>query len=80
MDKGKWETLVAKIHQDQAIWFLNAFWNDGVKQKAEDLWDYNAKVGFFSFLFLFFSSLCADENESLSNSEDSFKTHTIFRG
>ena len=42
---------------------------------------------FFLFLFLFFfffsfsfSRLCADENESLSNSEDSFKTHTIFRG
>jgi len=27
----------------QAIWFLNAFWNGGVKEKAEDLWEYCAK-------------------------------------
>jgi DNA polymerase III gamma/tau subunit len=38
MDKGKWTTLVAKPHTDQAVWFLNAFWNAGVKEKAEDLW------------------------------------------
>jgi len=42
-DKKKWEALVTKSHQDQAIWFLNAFWNGGVKEKAEDLWEYTAK-------------------------------------
>ena len=54
MDKGKWAALAAKTHQDQAVWFLNAFWNAGVKEKAEDLWDWCLKVcAFFLCKMLF---------------------------
>mmetsp|Transcript_6808 Transcript_6808/g.19267 ORF Transcript_6808/g.19267 Transcript_6808/m.19267 type:complete len:327 (+) Transcript_6808:139-1119(+) len=37
-DKQKWNDLVAKDHRDQAVWFLNAFWNDGLRQDAEKVW------------------------------------------
>jgi len=40
-DKAKWANLIAKTHQGQAIWFLNAFWNGGVKQQSEKIWDIN---------------------------------------
>jgi DNA repair exonuclease SbcCD ATPase subunit len=63
MDKSKWNTLASKTHQEQAIWFLNAFWNGGVKQHAEKIWEFRAqfqKLGpnaceldeFFSHKFL----------------------------
>ena len=50
--------IVQKPHIDQAIWFLNAyavsdkkvakvnayrFWNDGIKEHAEEIWDYTQK-------------------------------------
>jgi len=38
-----WNDLVTKSHEDQAIWFLNAFWNGGVKEKAEDIWAFHEK-------------------------------------
>jgi chemotaxis protein histidine kinase CheA len=38
--KQKWEALIAKSHQEQAIWFLNAFWNGGVKQSSEKVWEF----------------------------------------
>jgi DNA repair exonuclease SbcCD ATPase subunit len=37
--KQKWAALVSKTHQEQAIWFLNAFWNGGVKQHSEKIWE-----------------------------------------
>jgi len=38
-----WDEIVQKPHIDQAIWFLNAFWNDGIKEHAEEIWDYTQK-------------------------------------
>jgi len=38
-----WKDLIKKPHQEQAIWFLNAFWNGGVKQFSEDIWGFNLK-------------------------------------
>ena len=29
---------------DQVIWFLNAFWNEGVKKDSEVVWGYFQKV------------------------------------
>jgi len=37
--KDDWKTLVAMTHTEQAIWFLNGFWNDVEKDK-ELIWEY----------------------------------------
>jgi multidrug efflux pump subunit AcrA (membrane-fusion protein) len=42
-DKAKWSALVTKQHVEQAIWFLNAFWNGGVKQHSEAIWEINGQ-------------------------------------
>jgi len=42
-DKEKWKALVAKPHADQAVWFLNAFWNAGVKHESEKIWEIAAQ-------------------------------------
>jgi len=39
----QWNSLAHKPHEDQAVWFLNAFWNAGVKEKAEDIWNWQEK-------------------------------------
>lgn len=36
--KTKFNELVNKKHRDQAKWFLNAFWNEGLEEHAEDVW------------------------------------------
>jgi hypothetical protein len=41
--KDQWLNLVKKSHADQAVWFMNAFWNGGVKEKCEDVWKYVQK-------------------------------------
>merc|ERR1711988_1903162 len=38
-----WNSLISQSHEAQAIWFLNAFWNGGVKEKAEDIWNWQEK-------------------------------------
>jgi len=43
-DDEKLKELVAKTHKEQAIWFLNAFWNKASMDKeAEKVWKYSAK-------------------------------------
>ena len=68
--KQDWLKLVAKDHKDQAIWFMNAFWNGGVKEKVEDIWKYHQKVHFFFFFFL--------ELFSFFSFFFFFYTHTLF--
>eukprot|EP00009_Paramoeba_aestuarina_P017790 CAMPEP_0201542652 /NCGR_PEP_ID=MMETSP0161_2-20130828/72152_1 /ASSEMBLY_ACC=CAM_ASM_000251 /TAXON_ID=180227 /ORGANISM="Neoparamoeba aestuarina, Strain SoJaBio B1-5/56/2" /LENGTH=301 /DNA_ID=CAMNT_0047950325 /DNA_START=70 /DNA_END=975 /DNA_ORIENTATION=+ len=41
--KADWEKIVSKPHKDQAVWFLNAFWNGGVKEHAEKIWEFQLK-------------------------------------
>lgn len=41
--QGKWDELARKPHEEQAIWFLNAFWNEGIKEHAEDIWNFTEK-------------------------------------
>jgi len=41
--QAQWKALIQKPHHDQAVWFLNAFWNGGVKQSSEDVWKYVLK-------------------------------------
>uniref|UniRef100_A0A7S4P2V2 Calcium-regulated actin-bundling protein C-terminal domain-containing protein n=1 Tax=Paramoeba aestuarina TaxID=180227 RepID=A0A7S4P2V2_9EUKA len=73
-DKGKWQDLVAKTHDDQTIWFLNAFWGDGLKEKAEELWGFAAD----------FNKLQKDTNEldefwSHKFLEDAGETMTVLQ-
>jgi len=43
-DDEKLKELVAKTHKEQAIWFLNAFWNKAsMNKEAEKIWKYTAK-------------------------------------
>jgi len=39
-DKAKLEALSEKPYKDQAVWFLNAFWNSFGQKEAEKLWGY----------------------------------------
>jgi chromosome segregation ATPase len=41
--KGQWNQLAARAHHEQAVWFLNAFWNGGIKEYVEDVWGYVQK-------------------------------------
>jgi chemotaxis protein histidine kinase CheA len=41
--KKLWQDLVSRTHQDQAVWFLNAFWNGGIKEHVEDVWGWVLK-------------------------------------
>ncbi|MES1915034.1 MAG: hypothetical protein MHM6MM_007037 [Cercozoa sp. M6MM] len=38
--KSGFAELVAKNYAAQAKWFLNAFWHDGMKEEAEQVWDF----------------------------------------
>jgi len=58
-----WNTLAQKPHQEQAIWFLNAFWNEGIKEKAEDIWSLQEK----------FASI--DPNTGTGYDHDEFWSH-----
>jgi len=35
----KFAELTAKNHKEQAIWWLNGFWEDGAQEEAEDIWE-----------------------------------------
>ena len=37
-DLDKLHNLCKKTHKEQAVWFANAFWDDFVKDEAENLW------------------------------------------
>jgi len=39
-DLEKLHALCEKTYKEQAIWFLNAFWEDYAEKEAERLWDY----------------------------------------
>jgi len=41
--QGPWNELATQPHADQATWFLNAFWNDGIKEHAEEVWKLQEK-------------------------------------
>eukprot|EP01094_Clydonella_sp_ATCC50884_P027023 TRINITY_DN75_c0_g2_i1.p2 TRINITY_DN75_c0_g2~~TRINITY_DN75_c0_g2_i1.p2 ORF type:complete len:391 (+),score=208.53 TRINITY_DN75_c0_g2_i1:132-1304(+) len=44
-DNEKLTQLCAKSYKAQAIWFLNAFWEENGEQIAERLWEYVIKCG-----------------------------------
>jgi DNA repair exonuclease SbcCD ATPase subunit len=37
-DQEKLQDLTSKTYKEQAIWFLNAFWNDFAEQEAANIW------------------------------------------
>lgn len=39
-DVEKLVDLSTKTHKEQAIWFLNAFWDDFAKNQADQVWNY----------------------------------------
>jgi len=41
-DQEKLASLIKKTHKEQAIWFLNAFWNDFASKEADNVWKYKA--------------------------------------
>ena len=41
-DYDKFQVLCAKTYKEQAVWFLNAFWDDHSKE-AENIWQYVLK-------------------------------------
>jgi chromosome segregation ATPase len=43
-DKERLDHLVAKTHKEQAVWFLNAFWEDFASNEAEKLWSFVLKA------------------------------------
>lgn len=38
-DKDAFAAIVGKPHTEQAIWFLNGFWEDGLESEAEKVWE-----------------------------------------
>lgn len=41
--KDKFAELTSKNHMEQAIWWLNGFWDDGAKDYCEEIWGYTHK-------------------------------------
>ena len=39
-DLEKLHDLCKRTHKEQAVWFLNAFWEDFASQEAEKLWNF----------------------------------------
>jgi len=39
-DAEKLKDLASRSYRDQAVWFLNAFWNGVAKKEAENVWKY----------------------------------------
>jgi len=39
-DFDKLQNLAAKNYKEQAVWFLNAFWNDFAAKEADNYWEY----------------------------------------
>jgi chromosome segregation ATPase len=77
-DKKGWADLAAKSHKEQAIWFLNAFWNQGVKEKSEEIWGYELK---FETLAKQGASSSCDLDEFYSHKflEDCGETMTVLQ-
>lgn len=42
-DKEKLDSLTALNHKEQAVWFLNAFWNSVGEPNAEQVWSFKQK-------------------------------------
>ncbi|ELR16061.1 TolAlike protein [Acanthamoeba castellanii str. Neff] len=42
-DKEKLDSLTALNHKEQAVWFLNAFWNSVGEANAEQVWSFKQK-------------------------------------
>jgi len=42
-DYDKLQDLGSKTYKEQAVWFLNAFWNQFAKNETEKIWDYKHK-------------------------------------
>jgi hypothetical protein len=42
-DKEKLDSLTALNHKEQAVWFLNAFWNSVGEANAEQVWTFKQK-------------------------------------
>ena len=36
--QAKFLELTRKKYVEQAIWFLNGFWNEGAENEAENIW------------------------------------------
>ena len=43
-DHEKLHELCSFTYKEQAVWYLNAFWEFGLKEQAEKLWDYAQKA------------------------------------
>jgi len=43
-DVEKLKNLSQQKYKNQAVWFLNAFWNEGASQNAEKFWNYVEKI------------------------------------
>lgn len=43
-EKAALDNLCKKTYKEQAIWFLNAFWNSFAKDEAEKIWEYVQKL------------------------------------
>ena len=43
-DYAKLQTLCKLTYKEQAVWFLNAFWEAGQKENAEGMWNYVDKA------------------------------------
>jgi hypothetical protein len=39
-DVVKFEEIQHQTHSQQAVWFLNGFWADGMEEQAETVWDF----------------------------------------
>jgi len=42
-DKEKLDVLTGLSHKEQAVWFLNAFWNSVGEPNADQVWGYKHK-------------------------------------
>jgi chromosome segregation ATPase len=43
-DQEKLKDLATKTYKEQAVWFLNAFWEEGLEKEAEKFWSYVAAI------------------------------------
>jgi len=46
-DDAKLDALCSKNYKEQAVWFLNAYWNSFGEKEATNIWDYAHKMGEF---------------------------------
>eukprot|EP01084_Bolivina_argentea_P031239 57823_1 len=73
--KEKLDCLCKKIHKDQTVWFLNAFWDEWAEGEAEQFWTFvqhaitidNAKAAGFEL----------DEMEAHRFLEKADEAHTV---